>query len=66
MTSFIRCTAVTGSLLVEPRPGVARAAVDSGLQVELSDTLERADEEGADRDETAGVWRLEMALAELA
>ena len=50
---------------VEPRPGVARVAVDRGLQVDLADALEHADEEGVDRDQGAGVRRLDVALAEL-
>ena len=50
---------------VEPRPGVARMAVDHGLQVDLAHALERADEEGVDRDQRAGVRGLDVALAEL-
>ena len=50
---------------VEPRPGVARAAVDRGLQIELPDTLERAHEEGVDGNQAAGVRCLDMTLAEL-
>jgi len=40
-------------------------AVDGGLQVDLAEALEHADEEGVDGDERAGVRRLDMTLAEL-
>jgi hypothetical protein len=50
---------------IEPGPGVAAVAVDGGLQIDLADALERADEEGVDGDQAAGVRRLDVALAEL-
>lgn len=50
---------------IEPRPGVSRVAVDRGLQVDLADALECADEEGVDGDEPAGVRSLDVALAGL-
>ena len=50
---------------VEPGPGVARVAVDGGLQIDLAHPLERADEEGVDGDQRAGVCGLDVALAEL-
>ena len=44
---------------VEPRPGVARAAVDRGLQVELSDTLDLPTRKIATRLPVRGasIWR---------
>jgi len=63
---FMSWTAVTGSLFgVEPGPGVARVAVDGGLQIDLSHPLEHADEESVDGDERAGVFGLDVTLAEL-
>jgi hypothetical protein len=50
---------------IEPGPGVARMAVDRGLQVDLADPFQHADEEGVDRDQSPGVRRLDVALAEL-
>ena len=47
------------------RPGIAGMAVDHGLQVDLADALEHADEERVDRHQGAGVGGLDMALAEL-
>ena len=41
---------------VERGPGVATVAVDGGLQVELADALEDADEVGVDGDQRAGMW----------
>jgi hypothetical protein len=40
-------------------------AVDRGLQVDLADALEHPDEEGVDRDQSTGMRRLDVALAEL-
>ena len=40
-------------------------AVDDGLQVDLADPLQHADEEGVDRDQGAGVRGLDVAFAEL-
>lgn len=40
-------------------------AVDRGLQPDLADPLQDADEEGVDGDETAGVRGFDVALAEL-
>ncbi len=40
---------------VEPAPGVAGMAVDGGLQVDLADALQMAEEEGIDGHELAGV-----------
>jgi len=40
-------------------------AVDRGLQPDLAHTLQRADEEGVDGDEAAGVQRFDVALVEL-
>ena len=40
------------------------AAVDSGLQIDLTDALQDADEEGIDGNQRAGVRCLDMALAE--
>jgi hypothetical protein len=48
----------------EARPGVAAGAVDRGLQIDLADALQH-DEEGVDRDQSAGVRRRDVALAEL-
>ena len=39
------------------------AAVDSGLQIDLTDALQDADEEGIDGNQRAGVRRLDMTLA---
>ena len=39
------------------------AAVDGGLQIDLADTLQDADKEGVDGDQSASVWRLDMAFA---
>jgi hypothetical protein len=50
---------------VEPGPGIAAVAVDRGLQVELADALEGADEEGVDRDQASGVRCLDVPFAEL-
>lgn len=50
---------------IQPGPGVAAVAVDRGLQVDLANALQRADEEGVDRHQGAGVRRPDMALAEL-
>jgi len=50
---------------VEPGAGVAAVAVDRGLQIDLADALERADEEGVDGDQRAGVRGLDVALPEL-
>ena len=49
---------------VEPGPGVARVAIDRGLQVDFADTLEGANKEGIDGNETSGVRSLDVALAE--
>ena len=40
-------------------------AVDRGLQPDLADTLQRADEEGVDGDQAAGVRGFDVALAQL-
>ena len=40
-------------------------AVDGGLQVDLADPLEVADEEGVDGDQVAAVPGLDVAFAEL-
>jgi len=40
-------------------------AVDRGLQPDLADALEGADEDGVDGDQAAGVGCFEVALAEL-
>jgi hypothetical protein len=40
-------------------------AIDRGLEIELADALERADEESVNRDQRSGVRRLNMALTEL-
>jgi hypothetical protein len=50
---------------IEPGPGVAREAVDGGLQIDLSHPLQAADEEGVDGDQVAGMAGLDVALAEL-
>jgi hypothetical protein len=50
-------------LELEPGPGMPAAAVDGGLQMDLADTFQDADKEGVDGDQSAGVWRLDMALA---
>src|SRR5580765_7497102 len=50
---------------IEPGPGVARMAVDGGLEIDLADALEGADEEGVDSDKTAGVRGFDVAFAEL-
>jgi hypothetical protein len=48
---------------VEPGPGMPAVAGNDGLQIDLADTLEDTDKEGVDGDQSAGVWRLDMALA---
>lgn len=50
---------------VQAPPGVAAEAVDDGLQVDLADAFECADEEGIDGHQLTGVVYLYMALAEL-
>ena len=47
---------------VEPPPGVAAIAVQHGLQIHLTDPLERADEEGVDRHQFPGVVALSDVL----
>ena len=44
---------------------MARGAADGGLQVDLADTLEMADEEGVDGEKIAGEAGLDVAFAEL-
>jgi hypothetical protein len=39
------------------------ATVDGGLQIDLAEALQDADEEGVDGNQRAGVRRLDMALA---
>ena len=39
-------------------------AVDGSLQMDLANALEGADEEGVERFQPAGVWGLDVALAE--
>ena len=50
---------------VEPRPGEAGMAVGGGLQIDLPDAVERADEEGVYGDEGAFMRGLDVAFAEL-
>ena len=50
---------------VEPPPGVAAIAVQHGLQIHLTDPLERADEEGVDRHQFPGVVDLYLTFSEL-
>ncbi len=50
---------------IEACPGVATGAVDRGLQVDLADALEHADEAGTDGDQSAGVRRLDVARGTL-
>lgn len=50
---------------VEAARGEARAAVDGGLQVDLADRLEVADEEGIDGHQIAAVVSLDVSFAEL-
>jgi hypothetical protein len=50
---------------IEPRPAIARVAVDGGLQIDLAHPLEGAHEEGIDRHQGAGVRGLDVPLAEL-
>lgn len=50
---------------IEPPPGVAGEAVDDGLQIDLADTFEAADEEGVHGHQVAGVAGLDLAFAEL-
>jgi len=45
-----RLEAMSGSLLVEPGPGVPAVAVDDVLQIDLADALQEADEKGIDGD----------------
>lgn len=45
--------------------GVAAEVVDRGLQINLADPVESADEEGVDGDQGAGVRALDVAFAEL-
>ena len=49
---------------VEAAPGVTAVTMDDGLQVDLADALEMADEEGVDGDEVAGLTGLDVAFAE--
>jgi len=50
---------------VEPGPGVARVAIDRGLQIDFADAFEHADKEGIDGEQASGMRRLDVALAEL-
>ena len=50
---------------IEAGPSVAGVAVDGGLQIDLTDALQDADEEGIDSDEASGVRGLDVTLAEL-
>lgn len=50
---------------VQATPGIAAEAINDGLQIDLADPFERADEEGVDGDQLAGVVHLDIALAEL-
>ena len=50
---------------VEPPSGVATVAVQHGLQIHLTDPLERADEEGVDRHQFPGVVDLNLTFAKL-
>jgi hypothetical protein len=52
-------------VVVEARPGVAHAAVDGALQVDLADSFEATDEEGVDGQQIPGVVGLDVAFAEL-
>jgi len=47
---------------IEPGPGMPAAAVDGGLQIDLADALQNADEEGVDGNQRTGVRRLDMTL----
>ena len=47
---------------VEPGPGVPAVAVDGGLQIDLADALQDANEEGVDGNQGAGVRRLDMTI----
>ena len=50
---------------VEPSPGVATVAVQHCLQIHLTNSLERADEEGVDRHQFSGVVDLNLTFAKL-
>lgn len=50
---------------VDPGPGVAAVAVDRSLQVDPANAVQHAHEERVDRDQGAGVRRLNVALQEL-
>jgi hypothetical protein len=39
---------------------LARVAADRGLQVDLPHTLQVSHEEGVDRDQSPGMWRLDV------
>ena len=50
---------------VEPAPGIAGAAIDGGLEIDLAHALEMADEEGVDGHQVAGMAGADVAFAEL-
>ena len=50
---------------IQPRPSVARVAVDGGLQVHPAHALQGADKEGVHGHQRAGMRRFDVALAEL-
>ena len=50
---------------VEPGPGIAREAVDGGLQVDFADALHGADEEGIDGNQVTRMAGLDVTLSEL-
>ena len=47
---------------VRSGPGMTTVAVDGGLQIDLADALQDADEEGVDGNQRTGVRRLDMTL----
>jgi len=47
----------------EPGPSMPAVAVDGGVQIDLAEALQDANEEGVDGNQRAGVRRLDMALA---
>lgn len=47
---------------VQAAPGIAAEAIDNRLQIDLSNAFERADEEGIDGDQLAGVVDLDVAF----
>lgn len=63
MSLFLRCTAETANLArIQPGLGCNNCGGDRGLQIDLPDALERAEEEGVDGDQGAGEPDLDVAL----